>query len=62
VGIPVSDLDRAVEFYSGVLTFEKVSEVEVWGDAYERLEGVFGLRMRVARLRLGGAWAKSRSN
>jgi catechol 2,3-dioxygenase-like lactoylglutathione lyase family enzyme len=53
VGMTVSDLDRAVDFYTGVLGFEKVSEVEVAGDAYEQLEGVFGLRMRVARLRLG---------
>ncbi|MGE5275678.1 MAG: VOC family protein [Acidobacteriota bacterium] len=53
VGMTVSDLDRAVDFYTKVLTFEKVSEVEVAGESYERLEGVFGLRMRVARLRLG---------
>jgi catechol 2,3-dioxygenase-like lactoylglutathione lyase family enzyme len=53
IGITVSDLDRAIEFYSKVLTFEKVSDVEVWGDAYERLQGVFGLRMRVVRMRLG---------
>jgi len=36
-----------------VLGFEKRSEVELAGDAYEHLEGVFGLRMRVARLQLG---------
>lgn len=53
VVIVVSDLDRAVDFYSDVLTFEKIDETEVWGEAYEHLEGVFGLRMRVARLRLG---------
>lgn len=53
VGMTVSDLDRAVEFYEQVLSFEKVSEVEVTGEEYERLQGVFGLRMRVARLRLG---------
>lgn len=53
VGMTVSDLDRSVEFYSDVLSFEKVSEVEVWGTEYERLQGVFGLRMRVARLHLG---------
>jgi catechol 2,3-dioxygenase-like lactoylglutathione lyase family enzyme len=52
-GYTVSDLDRAVDFFSRVLTFEKVSEVEVHGEDYERLQGVFGLRMRVARLRLG---------
>ncbi|HLK21374.1 MAG TPA: VOC family protein [Bryobacteraceae bacterium] len=53
IGLTVSDLDRSVEFYSKVLTFEKVSEVEVDGEPYEHLEGVFGLRMRIARMRLG---------
>jgi catechol 2,3-dioxygenase-like lactoylglutathione lyase family enzyme len=53
VGMTVSDLDRAVDFYTRVLGFETLSEVEVAGEAYEQLEGVFGLRMRVARLRLG---------
>src|SRR6266849_3966913 len=53
VGITVSDMDRAVDFYSRVLTFEKVSDVEVTGDDYENLTGVFGLRMRIARMRLG---------
>ncbi len=53
VGMTVSDVDRAVQFFTDVLAFEKVSEVELWGTEYERLQGVFGLRMRVARLRLG---------
>jgi catechol 2,3-dioxygenase-like lactoylglutathione lyase family enzyme len=53
IELTVSDLDRSVEFYSKVLHFEKVAEFEVAGDAYEHLEGVFGLRMRKARLRLG---------
>jgi catechol 2,3-dioxygenase-like lactoylglutathione lyase family enzyme len=53
VGITVSDMDRAVDFYSKVLTFEKVSDVEVSGENYEHLEGVFGLRMRVVRMKLG---------
>jgi len=53
VGMTVSDMDRSIEFYSKVLTFEKVSDVEVWGTEYERLQGVFGLRMRVVRMRLG---------
>ncbi len=53
VGMTVSDLDRSVEFYSTVLSMEKVSEIEVWGSEYEHLQGVFGLRMKVARLRLG---------
>jgi catechol 2,3-dioxygenase-like lactoylglutathione lyase family enzyme len=54
IGMTVSDLDRSVEFYSKVLSFEKVSETEVAGPDYEHLEGVFGLRMRIARMRLGG--------
>jgi len=53
IGMTVSDLDRAVEFYTKVLSFEKVSDVEVTGDEYEHLQGVFGLRLRVARLKLG---------
>ena len=53
IGITVSDMDRSVEFFSQVLSFAKVSEVEVWGDDYEHLQGLFGLRMRVVRMRLG---------
>jgi catechol 2,3-dioxygenase-like lactoylglutathione lyase family enzyme len=52
-GFTVSDVDASVEFFSKVLSFEKVSDVEVTGDDYERLQGVFGLRMRVVRMRLG---------
>jgi hypothetical protein len=54
VGMTVSDMDRSVESFSKVLSFEKVSDVEVWGSEYERLQGVFGLRMRIVRLKLGG--------
>ena len=53
IGLTVSDLDRSVEFYASVLHFQKVSETEVDGESYEQLEGVFGLRMRIARMRLG---------
>jgi catechol 2,3-dioxygenase-like lactoylglutathione lyase family enzyme len=53
VGITVSDIDRSVEFFSKVLSFEKVSHIEVMGSEYERLQGVFGARMRIARMRLG---------
>jgi catechol 2,3-dioxygenase-like lactoylglutathione lyase family enzyme len=53
VGMTVSDLDRAVGFFEEVLTFRKIAETEVFGDSYERLTGVFGARMRIARLQLG---------
>jgi catechol 2,3-dioxygenase-like lactoylglutathione lyase family enzyme len=53
IGMTVSDMDRAVEFYTSVLTFQKVSDVEVAGREYELMEGVFGARMHIVRLRLG---------
>jgi len=53
VGMTVSDMDRAVAFYTGVLPFVKVSDREVSGRPYELLTGVFGARSRIVRLRLG---------
>jgi catechol 2,3-dioxygenase-like lactoylglutathione lyase family enzyme len=53
VGMTVSDIDRSVAFFKNVLTFEPVSDVEVFGQEYDRLQGVFGTRMRVVRMRLG---------
>ncbi len=53
VGITVSDMDRSVEFFSKVLSFEKLSDIEVAGSEYERLQGVFGARIRIVRMRLG---------
>src|SRR4029450_1587167 len=46
-------MDALVDFYSRVLSFEKVTDVEVTGEDYERLQGVFGLRIRVVRMKLG---------
>src|SRR5207244_5026731 len=34
-------------------TSQKVSDVEVFGDEFEHLEGVFGARMRIVRMQLG---------
>jgi catechol 2,3-dioxygenase-like lactoylglutathione lyase family enzyme len=53
VGMTVSDMDRSIAFFSDVLTFEKVSDVELSGPEYEHLLGVFGVRLRVVRMRLG---------
>src|SRR6266496_6906 len=55
VGMTVSDMDRSVAFYSA-LAFQKVSDVEVLGEQYEHLEGVFGARMRIVRLQLGNEY------
>jgi catechol 2,3-dioxygenase-like lactoylglutathione lyase family enzyme len=46
-------MDRSVEFFAKILTFEKVSDVEVAGSEYEQLQGLFGVRMRVVRMKLG---------
>ena len=53
VGMTVSDMERSIDFFSRVLLFEKISDVELAGSNYERLQGVFGLRMRVVRMKLG---------
>jgi len=53
VGIVVHKMERSLKFYTEVLNFEKISDVEVSGESYERLKGVFGLRMRVAKIKLG---------
>ena len=53
VGITVSDLDRSVAFYTQVLHFQKETESELTGSEIEHLKGLFGVRVRVARLRLG---------
>jgi catechol 2,3-dioxygenase-like lactoylglutathione lyase family enzyme len=51
--ITVSDMDRAVDFYGRVLTFEKVSDSEAAGEDVEHYFGVFGSRVRVVRMKLG---------
>lgn len=53
VGMTVSDMDQAIAFYSQVLPFRVISDVEVYGSEYERLEGVFGARIRVVQMQLG---------
>ena len=53
VGMTVADMDRSIEFFNRVLTLEKISDVEVHGSEYEKLQGIFGLRMRVVRMKLG---------
>lgn len=52
-GVTVAEADRSIAFFQQVLSFEKVSEVEVTGTEYEHLQGVFGVRMRIVRMRLG---------
>jgi catechol 2,3-dioxygenase-like lactoylglutathione lyase family enzyme len=53
VGMTVSDMTRAIDFYTRVLPFTKEFDVEVTGRPWEQLHGVFGARMRIVGLRLG---------
>jgi catechol 2,3-dioxygenase-like lactoylglutathione lyase family enzyme len=56
VGLTVSDMDSSVAFYTRILDFTKASDDEVAGAPYEALTGVFGVRLRVVRLRLGNEY------
>lgn len=53
VALTVSDMERSLPFYTGVLHFQKTSDVEAWGEDVERLDGLFGIRKRIVHLRLG---------
>jgi catechol 2,3-dioxygenase-like lactoylglutathione lyase family enzyme len=53
VGFTVSDMDRSIAFFHDVLSFEKLSDVELAGDAFEHLTGVFPARARIVQMKLG---------
>jgi len=53
IGMTVSDMDKALAFYTSVLPFRKVSDAEASGREQELLTGVFGARVRTVRLALG---------
>ncbi len=53
VEMTVSDMERSVGFFTKVLSFRKVSNVELTGRPYERLLGLVGVRVRMVRLKLG---------
>jgi catechol 2,3-dioxygenase-like lactoylglutathione lyase family enzyme len=49
----VGDMDRSIDFYSKVLTFEKISDREVDGEDVQHLFGVFGAHVRLVEMKLG---------
>ncbi len=53
IGMTVASMERSLEFYSKVLSFEKISDVEVSGAAYEQLQGLPNVQMRVVQMQLG---------
>jgi catechol 2,3-dioxygenase-like lactoylglutathione lyase family enzyme len=52
IGIMVADMDRALDFYTRVLSFEIISDKDI-REASPRPAGLNRSQMRVARLRLG---------
>jgi catechol 2,3-dioxygenase-like lactoylglutathione lyase family enzyme len=53
IGITVADLQRSKTFFQDVLSFTLEEEFESAGREVELLTGVFGARIKTARLRLG---------
>ncbi len=46
IGMTVSNIEQSIKFYVEVLSFQKIKEVEVWVEDWEKLQGIFGLRMQ----------------
>ena len=53
VGMTVANMEQSIKFYSEVLSFQKIKDLEVTGEDWSKLQGVFGLRMRVVQMQLG---------
>ena len=53
VAMTVSDMDRSVTFYTGVLTFKKVSDRKRSGPEFDQLYGIGHTQLRVVDLNLG---------
>jgi catechol 2,3-dioxygenase-like lactoylglutathione lyase family enzyme len=53
IGMTVADMDRSLVFFERVLSFRKIADHEFHDDAFDRLTGVFGARVRVVDLQLG---------
>src|SRR5687767_8308289 len=51
IGLTVGDLDRALEYYTKVLPFEKVSESKSTPNAADELFGLRGTQVRSAELK-----------
>lgn len=53
VGIIVSEIERSLDFYTTVLSCQKVSDITVTGDEFDRLYGLVNVRVRLVKLKLG---------
>lgn len=53
VGIIVSEMERSLDFYTTVLSCQKVSDITVSGVEFDRLYGLDNARLRLVKLKLG---------
>ena len=53
VSMTVANMEQSIKFYSEALSFQKIKDIEVAGEDWEKLQGVFGLRMRIVQMQLG---------
>jgi catechol 2,3-dioxygenase-like lactoylglutathione lyase family enzyme len=53
VVMTVADVDRSVDFYSHVLTFQKVSDTDRSGPEFDQLYGIHDAHVRAVDLKLG---------
>ena len=53
VGIIVSEMERSLDFYTTVLSCQKISDIQIAGFEFDRLYGLANVRLRVVKLKLG---------
>ena len=53
MGMIVANLDRSIDFYTTILSFQKVSDRQVSGGEIDKLYGLSDVKLRVAHIRLG---------
>ena len=53
VGFTVADRVRSLDFYTQILPFQKISDQELSGKAFEQLTGLSDVTLRVVQLQLG---------
>ena len=53
MGMIVANLDRSIDFYTTILSFQKVSDRQVSGGEIDKLYGLSDVQLRIAQLQLG---------
>jgi catechol 2,3-dioxygenase-like lactoylglutathione lyase family enzyme len=53
VGFTVADMARSLDFYTQILPFQKISDQQLSGKAFEQLTGLSNITLRVVQIQLG---------